>query len=61
MLVRVSVAVTVAPGTAAPLASVMFPRSVPVTACALAVDGIASTPASIATTPHASNGRGVLE
>jgi hypothetical protein len=39
MFVCCSVAVTVAPGTAAPLESVTFPSSVPVTACALAVVG----------------------
>jgi hypothetical protein len=41
--------VTVAPGTAAPLESVTFPSSVPVTACALAVDGdVSATPMTTA-------------
>src|SRR5689334_25689 len=39
MFLSTSVAVTVAPGTPAPLESVMLPRSVPVTACAAARDG----------------------
>src|SRR3954454_18832777 len=39
MLVRVSVATTVAPGTAAPDESVTLPSSWPVTACARAADG----------------------
>src|SRR3954453_20641167 len=39
MLVRVSVATTVAPGTAAPDESVTLPSSWPVTACARALDG----------------------
>ncbi len=51
LFVCVSVAVTVAPGTAAPLESVTLPSSVPVTACALTIDGIASMPTSMATIP----------
>src|SRR3954453_12944291 len=39
MFVRVSVATTVAPGTAAPDESVTLPSSVPVTACACAAAG----------------------
>jgi hypothetical protein len=39
MFVLTSVAVTVAPGTPAPLSSVTVPSSVPLAACAAASDG----------------------
>src|SRR5215831_12451636 len=48
MLVWTSVAVTATPGTAPPLESVMFPRSVPVTACAAALDGTRHSAAATA-------------
>src|SRR6266542_1983305 len=48
MFLSTSVAVTVAPGIAAPLESVMFPRRVPVTAWAEAVDGMVTMKALMA-------------
>jgi hypothetical protein len=48
MFLSTSVAVTVAPGIAAPLESVMLPSRVPVTACAAAVDGMARSKALMA-------------
>jgi hypothetical protein len=58
MLVRTSMAVIVAPGTAAPLSSFTLPSSVPFAACGLASDGmlITSTNAAIAMT-NARTGR----
>ena len=45
MFLPTSVAVTVAPGTAPPLESVTLPSSVPVTACAAAIDGMSMSTA----------------
>src|SRR5688572_5417757 len=56
MFVRVSVAVIVAPGTAAPLSSVTFPRSVPTATCAAASTGTQRIP-STARTDTTRNGK----